>query len=140
MTRTNAFSLLSVAIRAVALWSLISLLVVGVSRIFGLRQMVDDGGWLLMAGAAFMLALGAVALLWLFADKIARLTLARPQDQSFDSDLEPAVWLGLAISIIGAFGTCSTPWSTASTGRCAGWRCGSSPAIIPVWTRRCSPS
>lgn len=104
MTRTNAFTLLCVAIRAIALWCLISFLVVAATQVTALHSVASgDGEIMAVFAAVLVVVLGLIAVLWLFADKIARLALVRPQDQTFESDLEPAIWLGLAISAIGAW-------------------------------------
>ena len=51
----------------------------------------------------FLLSHGLTALLlvlaWLFADKLARLALARPQEPVFESRNEARTWLGLVFSI-----------------------------------------
>lgn len=103
MTRTNAYTLLCVLIRAIAIWSLITLLIALPSQAVLFRS--TPGGMEAIAPIAvsYALLLIAIALMWLFAHKLARLALVRPQDQTFESDLAPTVWLGLAISAIGAW-------------------------------------
>ncbi len=103
MTRTNAYTLLCMVIRAIAIWALLKFAIGVPSLALAFRSQEDPGlplGWVL-TGCAVLMVL--VALLWLFADKLAKLALVRPQEQVFESTLEPAAWLGLAISAIGAW-------------------------------------
>ena len=102
MTRTNAFTLLCMTIRAVVVWVFASTLMMLPSAIFAIRSQGDREGLAILA-AVTGISLLVMALAWLFADKLARLALARPQDQVFESHLEPEAWLGLAISAIGAW-------------------------------------
>lgn len=100
MTRTNAYSLTCVAIRALSLFGGVAVAVwmlVGMVSI--LRSEADSG-----AGVSLVLAgvgLTVLALLWTFAGNLARMTLANPNEPLFESDMEPAQWLDLAMSIIG---------------------------------------
>lgn len=103
MIRTNAFSLLCVAIRAVVVFVLATALVQFPATLAGLRQQAVDGGFAATVAVVMVAVLVVLALIWLYADKLARLTLARPQEAVFDSDIEPRVWLGLAVSIVGAW-------------------------------------
>jgi len=103
MTRTDTWTLLMVAIRAVAL-AVAANALVGVPMLLASWRDMDMGvarsGWLL-AGASIVFLL--LALTWLYADKLARLALARPQGEVFESTIEPREWLGLAIAAIGAW-------------------------------------
>lgn len=105
MVKSDAFTLLSMLIRAIALWMACAFLVGVPSMLMAMRgnQYIgsDRDAYVLLAVA--LGALIVLALMWLFADKIARLALVRPHQQVFESDLEPRVWLGLAISVIGAW-------------------------------------
>lgn len=103
MIRTNAFSLLCVAIRAIVIFVLASALVQFPMIFIGMRQQIVDAGFAGVLAAGMAVSFGLLALIWLYADKLARLALARPQDPVFDSDIEPRVWLGLAVSVIGAW-------------------------------------
>ena len=103
MIRTNAFSLLCVAIRAIVIFVLASALVQFPSIFISLRQQAADSGFLGIVIASMAVSLGMLALIWLYADKLARLALAHPLEPVFDSDIEPRVWLGLAVSVIGAW-------------------------------------
>jgi hypothetical protein len=101
--RTNAFSLLCTAIRAVVIFVLATAVVQFPATLLGMRQQVVDSGFTGVVIVGMAVSLGVLALIWLYADKLARLALARPQDPVFESDVEPRVWLGLAVSIIGAW-------------------------------------
>jgi hypothetical protein len=103
MTKTNAYTLLCVAIRAVVVWVAATSLVGLPLAIHAARSGASDGpsGWLMLLAAGVIFSV--LALVWLFADKLAKLALSRPQDPAFESNLEPREWLGLAISIIGAW-------------------------------------
>jgi hypothetical protein len=103
VTRTNAFSLLCVAIRAIVVFVLASALVQFPSMFVSLRQQAVDAGFATLVLVMMAVSLLLLGLVWLYADKLARLTLARPQEPVFDSDIEPRVWLGLAVSVIGAW-------------------------------------
>jgi hypothetical protein len=105
MTRTNAFTLLSMLIRAIVLWAAAGLLIGLPAAMYAVRSNqffgTDSNYWPTMLALACIVLL--LALAWLFADKIARLALVRPRDQVFESTMEPQAWLGLAISVIGAW-------------------------------------
>lgn len=103
MTRTNAYTLLCVAIRAVVVWFFASLLLTLPGILLGGRNGGYEGGvvWLIVGAVLFPAVM--LGLAWLFADKLARLALARPQEPVFDSRIETNAWLGLAFSIIGAY-------------------------------------
>ena len=103
MTRTNVYTLLCVVIRAIAVWSVLRLGVGLPAMVVAKRNTLDNGagdGFVYVFFAAiFVLAV----LAWIFADKIARLTLARPQGQVFESDLDAGAWLGVFLGAIGAW-------------------------------------
>lgn len=103
MTRTNAYTLLCVAIRAVVVWFSASLLLMIPGLMIAMRDGAyeDDAIWLGLA--AILLPALVLGLAWLFADKLARVALARPQEAVFESRIEAHIWLGLAFSIIGAY-------------------------------------
>ena len=102
MTRTNAYSLLCMIIRAVAVWSLGKMAISLPGMLVALRETGSGfgAGWFL---ASIGLEVLVIAVLWLFADKLAKLALTRPQDVTFESDMAPATWLGLLLSGIGAW-------------------------------------
>jgi hypothetical protein len=101
--RTNAFSLLCVAIRAIVIFVLANALVQFPATFISLRQQGIEGSFAGVVIGSMAVSLGLLALIWLYADKLARLALARPQESVFESDVEPRVWLGLAVSLIGAW-------------------------------------
>ncbi len=103
MTRTNAHTLLCVAIRVFALWLVAGLLLMLPGLVVGMQEAVRNGmdpWWFGIAPAAGLLA---AAVLWLFAGKLARLALAGPADQVFESDLDASTWLGIGLSVMGAW-------------------------------------
>ncbi|MDI9237464.1 hypothetical protein QLQ15_00875 [Lysobacter sp. LF1] len=91
-------------IRAIAVWSLAKVAIALPGSVVGYRSMEPQTGfgpgWFLAAAALGILAITA---LWLFADKLAKLALVRPQDMTFESDLAPTTWLGILLSAIGAW-------------------------------------
>jgi hypothetical protein len=102
VTKTNVFSLLCVAVRVFALWAAVQL-VIGVPGLLAVaKQQGTPGltGGLLGVFAVLFLVVG---LLWLFADKIAGLALARRQGEVFESDLDATAWFGVGIGTIGAW-------------------------------------
>lgn len=103
MTRTNAFTLLCVAIRAVIVWVGANALVGVPAILFAVRQGEMPLGGMGTSLAVMAATLVLLGLAWVFADKLARLALSGPREQVFESDLEPRAWLGLAISVIGAW-------------------------------------
>ena len=103
MTRTNAYTLLCVAIRAIAVYVATMLVLAVPATYFSLRRGLDGADSAAPMLAPLLLMLFVAAALWLFADRIARLALSRPGEAAFDSSLEPRAWLGLAVSAIGAW-------------------------------------
>ena len=102
MTKTNSFSILCMVIRAIALWSALEMLIGTPAVLLAYRENSEFFGpaWLFaLFAAAFLI----VALLWLFADKIARLALTRPSDHVFESDIDASTWFGLILAAIGAW-------------------------------------
>lgn len=102
MTKTNAFSLLCMVIRAIALWSVLQI-VIGLPML--LLASRNQSGFF-TPGQLFLLfsvLFVVMALLWIFADKIARLALTRPSDHVFESDLDASTWFGLMIATIGVW-------------------------------------
>jgi hypothetical protein len=102
MTKTNAFSILCMVIRAIALWAALTM-VMGVPMfLVAFKQQSEFfGAGLICALLAAQIVV--LALLWLFADKIARLALARPSDHVFESDIDASTWFGLVLAAIGAW-------------------------------------
>jgi hypothetical protein len=98
MTRTNAYGLLTVLIRAGALWlALHAAFAVAAALVIGSAREWGIGPFLAVYGAL----LAQAALLWLFADVLARLSLARPTTPLFESDMAFGEWQRLAFSCIG---------------------------------------
>ncbi|WP_158984413.1 hypothetical protein [Lysobacter panacisoli] len=90
-------------IRAVAVWSLGKVALSIPGMLIAVRESPSSGfgpGWLL---ASIGLEVLIIAALWLFADKLAKLALTRPQEVAFESSMDPATWLGLLLSAIGAW-------------------------------------
>ena len=100
MTRTNAYSLTCVAIRAMSLFGGVTIAVWMLAGMVSMLRSGTDSGSALSLVLAGM-ALAVLALLWTFAGNLARMTLASPNEPLFESDMEPAQWLDLAMSIIG---------------------------------------
>lgn len=103
MTRTNAFSLLCVVIRVCAIWLGARLVISMPGMAVQIKQASDAGigagpYWFLLSG---VLLVGVAS--WLFAERIARLAMTRPQDHVFESDLDAQAWLGIALGAIGAW-------------------------------------
>lgn len=102
MTRTNVFTLLTVLVRCAALVILVNSAVHAVVSMatwipsIGGEQRPD---WTVFGAMALML--GSAAVLWVFADLVARLALARPDGQVFESTLEPQAWQSIAFASIG---------------------------------------
>lgn len=113
MTRTNAYSLLCMIIRAVAVWAT-ARLAIGlpglVMALQGSSQPALAAG-VVLGGAIVSLAL--LAALWLFADKLAKLALVRTQEIVFDSSVEPKTWLGIALAAMGAWFVVNVPIDAA---------------------------
>lgn len=105
MTRTNAYTLLCVAIRAVVVWVAASALVALPAMLYVVRDgdITGEGRGLGLTLAVSAVVFVLLLLAWLFADKLARLTMASPREPVFESTMEPSAWLGLAISVIGAW-------------------------------------
>jgi hypothetical protein len=99
VTRTNAFGLLTVVIRALALWLALSA-AFAIATAVGTGAAEEFGGvglFLVVYGAVF----GVAGLVWLFADVLARLTLASPTTPLFESEIAAAEWQRIAFSCIG---------------------------------------
>ena len=96
MVRTNAFSILVVLLRTGAVWLFCktALSVPG----FLATAAQYEAKWTLLA---VLIPAGIALLLWAFADKVARLAMARPNQPVFESDLPAAEWQALAFSVVG---------------------------------------
>ena len=102
MTKTNAFSLLCMVIRAIALWSALQM---AISLPMLLLAFKDQSAFFTPVQLCILFAVlfAIVVLFWFFADKIARLALTRPSDHVFESDIDPSIWFGLVLAGIGAW-------------------------------------
>jgi len=103
MTRTNAYSILCVFVRVFALYMLVRTLAgLPADYSYAMRLLRhDDSLAVALAGDGFELAVGAA--LWIFADKIARLATARPQQIAFESTISASEWQAVAFSVLGAW-------------------------------------
>lgn len=97
VTRSNAFSLLVVLVRAGALYTLIAALT-RLAPLLWDNVRLDMLGPTLV-GVTVLVAVGAV--LWLFADVVARAALAGPHAPRFESTLDYGQWQALAFSLLG---------------------------------------
>ncbi len=101
MTKTNAFSILCVLVRLFALW-LFASAVIGLPYAYETAKRyatLDHAAQIAYGGSVFTFAVAA--LLWIFADLIAKLALARPQQVVFESDVSVSEWQTLGFSAIG---------------------------------------
>ena len=99
MVRTNAYFLITALIRTYALW-LGAQVLIGIPVMFMQAKNWGDGGLGVFLGIDVAVLLVA-ALLWLFADVIAKLGIARPQQELFESDMSRQDWQGIFFSTIG---------------------------------------
>lgn len=53
----------------------------------------------------YALPVVVAAIIWIYADKLAKLALARPQQIVFDSDITSSEWQALAFSVVGLWQT-----------------------------------
>ena len=98
MTRTNAAGILTVLSRAAALWVVVNTLSSIPMTARALAQSPDGRGGVIVALGFVMVV--AIAL-WIFADVLAKLALARHDQPPFESDLDLRQWQSLAFSVIG---------------------------------------
>lgn len=114
VTRSNAFSLLVVLVRAGALYLLVGALTRLAPLLWDQVRIDGVGPWL--AGAAVLFAFGAV--LWMFADLVARAALAGPDEPRFESTLDYGQWQALAFSLLGLWlaltGLLDLVWNAAA--------------------------
>ncbi len=97
VTRSNAFSLLVVLVRAGALYMLVAALTRIAPLLWDNVRLEMLGP--LLTGVAVLVAVAAV--LWLFADLVARAALAGPDAPRIDSTLDYGQWQALAFSLLG---------------------------------------
>ena len=103
MTRTNAFSILCVIIRTYAIWLLVTIAIGLPSLFFESDSFARQGQAMGIVVAVSAFQLSVAAILWIFADKFARMALARPQQQVFESDVDVSEWQALAFSVVGVW-------------------------------------
>ena len=99
MVRTNAYFLVTALIRTYTLW-LGAQILIALPATFMQAQNYGDGGlgFFLGIDAAILLIAGLV---WLFADVIAKLGIARPQQALFESDMSRQDWQAIFFATIG---------------------------------------
>ena len=100
MTRTNAYSVLCVFTRAFAMWIFVAT-VVAMSTLLATATMWDrEQRWTYFLIGSVLPMVVAI-LVWIFADKLAKLALARSQQVVFDSDIPVSEWQVVAFSVVG---------------------------------------
>lgn len=100
MTRTNAYSILCVFTRAFAMWIFVATVVAMSTTFHTVSQWDPQNKWTyFLIGNA--LPMTVAVLVWIFADKLARLALARPQQIVFESDIAASEWQAVAFSVVG---------------------------------------
>jgi hypothetical protein len=102
MTRTNAATVLTVLVRAFALWTALAS-ALGIAQWLATGSKAELGENWPWAAAIYAAVFLLAAALWLFADLLARAALAGPGQPVFESDLSAAHWEQLAFSAIGAW-------------------------------------
>jgi hypothetical protein len=101
MTRTNAAGILTVLLRAAAVWMVARVAVALPATVSGLATAGFQGDTLRPVLIGTFTVVLVAAVVWIFADLLARLALARPGQPPFDSDLSLAHWQELAIGVVG---------------------------------------
>lgn len=106
MTRTNAAGILTVLMRAVVLWMVARTVTTWPGLVVALQQQAPEGTNVMgISLGASALVLVAAAAIWIFADVLARLALARPGQPPFESDMAPAQWQEVAFAVVGLWFT-----------------------------------
>jgi hypothetical protein len=102
VTRTNAYTVLTVLVRAFALWTALAaaLAMAQWLAVGSPEQAGENWPW---AVGAYAAVFAIAAAFWLFADWVARAALTGPGQPVFESDLQAAQWEQLALSTIGAW-------------------------------------
>ena len=99
MTRTNAHALLTVGLRLVAAYYLVTELATVIGQFFFAQTDVVDlvqTIWVVQLVSCMLFAL-----LWLYADRVAGLGLASRTAPIFESDLDAKLLLAIGIALIG---------------------------------------
>lgn len=101
MTRTNAHALLTVGLRVVAAFYLVTTLATVVGQFFFVSAdataMARDI-WIVQLSTCILFGL-----LWLFADRVAGFGLSSRTAPTFESTTEPPHWLAVGIALIGVW-------------------------------------
>lgn len=101
MTKTNAHALLTVGLRVVVVFYLVTTLpniVVGFFTATAEIAEISRQFWI-----AQLIACAFFVLIWFFADKVAGVGLASRQSPVFESDADARVWLTIGIVLIGVW-------------------------------------
>lgn len=101
MTRTNAHALLTVGLRLVAAYYLVTQFATVIGQFFFSNADVIDMArdfWVVNLGACVLFAL-----LWLFADRVAGWGLASRTAPTFDSDIDAKILLAIGIALLGVW-------------------------------------
>ena len=98
MTTTNAFSILCVLIRAFALWLFVTTLIAIPGYV--LKGAFDEH-WILLLSTTFVVPVLIAFVMWVFAEHLARMALARPTQVVFGSEISAVQWQSIAFSVIG---------------------------------------
>jgi hypothetical protein len=103
ITKTNAFTILTLFVRLAAILGFVWFVHSALGVLFGLES-ISVGDWAakFLLGAVFG-ALLIFGLLWLFADWVARVSLARRDGMVFDSSMSAEDWSCVGFSVIGVF-------------------------------------
>ena len=102
MTKTNAYSILSVFIRTFAMWIFVAIAVAMAATFHTANAMDPSHKWtFFFIGNG--LPMTVAVLIWIFADRLAKLALARPEQIVFESDIAPSEWQAIAFSVVGVW-------------------------------------
>jgi hypothetical protein len=101
MIRTNAYSVLCVFTRTFALWLFVSTVFSFPQLFISANEYVRSDQWIVVALVSNLFLVAVAGGLWIYADKLAKLALARPQQIVFESDISVLEWQALAFSIVG---------------------------------------
>jgi hypothetical protein len=103
MTRTNAAGVLTILLRAAGIFMLARTLIALPATLSSLREAGYMGEQLWPTVVASIVLVVVAIVFWLFADVLSRLTLARPGQPPFESDISFEQWQELAIRVIGLY-------------------------------------
>lgn len=104
MVHSNVHTLLTVFVRVAAIAMLLkSVLAFGVAFATLANQPHESLGFGLATFSVPVLTIVAFGLVWLFADVLVRLALARPDGAMFESDLDAGAWQRIGFSVVGVW-------------------------------------